>query len=78
MNIQTTSEKFKCDDMGKLKNGVIKGNSFVCKARVSNPKSGLSGKNGEAGGSDGESSGATQLTQSVTMALLVALVTSCL
>ncbi|KAI8646614.1 hypothetical protein BD408DRAFT_449651 [Parasitella parasitica] len=34
-----------------LKNGVIKGNSFVCKAAVAKPKSNIRGKGG-AGGSD--------------------------
>ena len=35
--------------MSKLKNGVIKGNSFLCKASVAKPKSGLTSKGGVDG-----------------------------
>ncbi|KAK4509537.1 uncharacterized protein ATC70_007889 [Mucor velutinosus] len=51
LNVQTSSNFFSCDSMNKLKNGVIKGNSFICKAAVAKPKSNIKGKGG-AGGSD--------------------------
>lgn len=51
LNVQTSSNFFSCDAMNTLKNGVIKGNSFVCKAAVAKPKSNIKGKGG-AGGSD--------------------------
>ncbi|KAI9493442.1 hypothetical protein BDB00DRAFT_956999 [Zychaea mexicana] len=50
LNVQTSSSKFSCNDMSKLKNGVIKGNSFLCKASVAKPKSGMKG--GAGGGLD--------------------------
>lgn len=41
--------------MNKLKNGVIKGNTFTCKAAVAHPKSGIrGGKNGKGGSSDSD------------------------
>ncbi|KAI8384879.1 uncharacterized protein BYT42DRAFT_563932 [Radiomyces spectabilis] len=46
LNVQTSSNKFSCQDMEKLRNGVIKGNSYTCKAAVINPKSGISRGNG--------------------------------
>lgn len=55
LNIQTSSNFFSCDGMNKLKNGVIKGNSFVCKAAVAKPKSSIGGKNGGKSSSSGPS-----------------------
>ncbi|KAF7729509.1 hypothetical protein EC973_004183 [Apophysomyces ossiformis] len=50
LNVQTSSNRFLCDEMNKLKNGVIKGNSFVCKSGVAKPKSGLKGVGSEDSG----------------------------
>ncbi|KAI7850946.1 hypothetical protein BDC45DRAFT_446065 [Circinella umbellata] len=56
LNVQTTSDKFSCDDVGNLKQeGVIKGDSFTCKARVANPKSGLNGNGLDTGDSSSNS-----------------------
>lgn len=63
--------------MNKLKNGVIKGNSFVCKSRVANPKSGIPGKGGSGGGGafgDDTSGGTIMLTRSSFSALVAAVV----
>ncbi|KAG0187963.1 hypothetical protein DFQ28_005622 [Apophysomyces sp. BC1034] len=57
LNVQTSSNRFLCDGMNKLKSGVIKGNSFICKSGVAKPKSGLKG-----GGAD--DSGATAMGHS--------------
>ncbi|CEG77736.1 hypothetical protein RMATCC62417_12435 [Rhizopus microsporus] len=55
LNVQTSSSTFSCDAMNKLKNGVIKGNTFTCKAAVAHPKSGIrGGKNGKGGSSDSD------------------------
>lgn len=51
LNVQTSSNFFSCDAINKFKNGVIKGNSFICKAAVAKPKSNVRGKGG-SGGSD--------------------------
>ncbi|KAG0171354.1 hypothetical protein DFQ30_001109 [Apophysomyces sp. BC1015] len=56
LNVQTSSNRFLCDGMNKLKSGVIKGNSFICKSGVAKPKSGLKG-----GGAD--DSGATAMVR---------------
>ncbi|KAI8368314.1 uncharacterized protein BYT42DRAFT_504070 [Radiomyces spectabilis] len=50
LNVQTSSNHFSCESMDQLKNGVIKGNSFVCKAAVSQPKSGLKGTGVDSAG----------------------------
>ncbi|KAG2194421.1 hypothetical protein INT47_003132 [Mucor saturninus] len=65
LNVQTSSNVFACDDMNRLKAGVIKGNSFVCKSAVAKPKSGIKGVNGKGGSSGGrggsdDSSASTQ------------------
>ncbi|KAI8142767.1 hypothetical protein BJV82DRAFT_713880 [Fennellomyces sp. T-0311] len=52
LNVQTSSSKFSCNDMSKLKNGVIKGNSFLCKSAVAKPKPGMTSKGGAGGGAD--------------------------
>ncbi|CAG8516423.1 1082_t:CDS:10, partial [Scutellospora calospora] len=40
INVQTTSERFKCDTIDKLKNdGVVKGDTVVCLAGTKEPKS---------------------------------------
>lgn len=59
--MQTSSSKFSCNDMSKLKNGVIKGNSFMCKAAVAKPKSGMTGKGG-VGGSGFDDSSASSIS----------------
>ncbi|CAO3662736.1 unnamed protein product [Rhizopus stolonifer] len=60
LNVQTTSNAFSCDTVSNLKNGVIKGNAFTCKAAVASPKSGIrSGKGGKGSGSDGFDSSAS-------------------
>lgn len=61
LNVQTSSSKFSCNDMSKLKNGVIKGNSFMCKAAVAKPKSGMTGKGG-VGGSGFDDSSASSIS----------------
>lgn len=55
LNVQTSSNFFSCDGMNKLKNGVIKGNSFMCKSAVAKPKSSVRGKDGKMGTGDGSS-----------------------
>lgn len=69
--------------MNKLKNGVIKGNSFVCKSRVANPKSGIPGKGGSGGGGGGgafgdDTSGGTIMLTRSSFSALVAAVVLCL
>ncbi|RCI02878.1 hypothetical protein CU098_007534 [Rhizopus stolonifer] len=60
LNVQTTSNAFSCDTVSNLKNGVIKGNAFTCKAAVASPKSGIrSGKGSKGSGSDGFDSSAS-------------------
>lgn len=60
LNVQTSSNFFSCDAMDRLKTGVIKGNSFVCKAAVAKPKSGIKGVKGKGGfGGDSESGAMT-------------------
>jgi hypothetical protein len=70
LNIQTSSNFFSCDSMNKLKNGVIKGNSFVCKAAVAKPKSSIGGKNGGSGGSGSSESSASTLSVNTGFAAL--------
>ncbi|KAI8074431.1 hypothetical protein BC940DRAFT_231244 [Gongronella butleri] len=71
LNVQTSSDHFNCDSVNKLRNGVIKGNSFTCRARVSNPKS------GRPGGANGKDlvfeDAATSLGRTWTMILFPAL-----
>ncbi|KAI8374090.1 hypothetical protein EDC96DRAFT_582962 [Choanephora cucurbitarum] len=62
LNIQTSSSSFSCDNVNKLKNGIIKGNSFVCKASVARPQSNM---HGGKGGSSAFDSSANTMSQSV-------------
>ena len=72
LNLQTTSDKFSCDDVGNLKQGeVIKGDSFTCKARVANPKSGLTGDSLDT--NDSSSDGQQLFSDSYFAAALIAL-----
>ena len=64
LNVQTSSNFFTCDGMNKLKSGVIKGNSFTCKAAVAKPKSSISGKSGGSDKSGSSESSASTFTQS--------------
>lgn len=73
LNVQTSSNVFSCDDMNRLKVGVIKGNSFVCKSAVAKPKSGIKGVNGKGGGSSGGFSDSSASTVSYQSGLLVSL-----
>lgn len=72
LNVQTSSNVFSCDEMNRLKTGVIKGNSFVCKSAVAKPKSGIRGVNGK-GGSAGGSSDSSASSVSYQSGLLVSL-----
>ncbi|SAM01908.1 hypothetical protein [Absidia glauca] len=70
LNVQTSSSHFSCDHINQLKKGVIKGNSFACKASVAKPKSGLrTGK----GGFDDESAAVNSLYHSSQCGLFLAL-----
>lgn len=65
LNVQTSSNTFSCDGMNKLKNGVIKGNSFMCKSAVAKPKSTILGKDGKpisGGGAGGSSESAAAVS----------------
>lgn len=62
MNVQTSSSVFSCDQVNKLKNGIIKGNSFTCKSAVAKPKSGLKGGS-SSGGSDENSASSTKYSE---------------
>ncbi len=69
LNVQTSSNFFSCDGINKLKNGVIKGNSFTCKAAVAKPKSGIHGGKGGSGGNGNFESSASTLVQSGLLAV---------
>ncbi|KAI8065388.1 uncharacterized protein B0P05DRAFT_515295 [Gilbertella persicaria] len=63
LNIQTSSDQFSCDNVNKLKHGIIKGNAFICKSAVAQPQSNLhGGKGGGKGGNGNFESAANTLT----------------
>ncbi|OBZ89076.1 Meiotic expression up-regulated protein 10 [Choanephora cucurbitarum] len=68
LNIQTSSSSFSCDNVNKLKNGIIKGNSFICKASVARPQSNM---HGGKGGSSAFDSSANTMSQSMGYMVLV-------
>lgn len=70
LNIQTSSNFFSCDGMNKLKSGVIKGNSFVCKAAVAKPKSSIGGKNDGSGSPGSSESSASTLSMNTGLVTL--------
>jgi hypothetical protein len=73
VNVQSSSDTFKCPFSDIQNNGVVKGQGFVCTGKVSNPSSGVNGTNvtansGSVSGSGSSTSGASQFTTGVTFA----------
>ena len=45
VNVQSSSDSFKCPFPQIRTNGVVKGNGFICSGNISNPSSGVNGTN---------------------------------